>query len=166
MMPAQTPPKKSPEKTVAETLPEKTAPEALPVQTMQNAAPAQAMQNMAPVQSGPFGVMPSMMQQVPIICCPYLMNLQCPMIYGANLMGMNMMNSAMPFGAGPVSDDMIPYMGGSPAAQVAGGPVAALPDSTMYPLAGMPDNTMYQPYGMSVMPSMNNQYFPADRRGY
>jgi hypothetical protein len=166
-LPAKISPKTAPEKTVAEKLPEKAVPEASPVQTMQN---------MTPIQPGPFGVMPTMMHQVPIICCPYLMNLQCPMIYGANLMGMNMMSGAMPFGAGPVSDDMMSYTGGGPAAQVTGGPVAGIPDSTMYPpvgmpdntmypLAGLPDNTMYQPYGMGVMPSMNNQYFAADKKG-
>lgn len=169
-------PKTSPEKTVSGVSPEKAAdvlssktvsdlpsmqamPGTLPAQTVQDKMAAQSAEggapaNKMPVQPGPYGVMP-VMQQIPIICCPYLMNLQCPMIYGANLMGMNAMNGAMPFGAGPAADDMMPYTGGGSVPSITGGPMAGIPGSNMYP-----------PYGMGALPSAGSQYFPMSGMDY
>ena len=59
-LPAKISPKTAPEKTVAEKLPEKAVPERRRCEQC----------NMTPIQPGPFGVMPTMMHQVPIICCP------------------------------------------------------------------------------------------------
>lgn len=169
-------PKTSPEKTVSGVVPEKAAvdvlpskavsgmqtmqamPDTLPAQSVQDKMAAQsaeggALSNKMPVQPGPFGAMP-VMQQIPIICCPYLMNLQCPMIYGTNLMGMNAMNGVMPFGAGPAADDMMPYTGGS-APSMTGGPMTGIPGSNMYP-----------PYGMGALPSAGSQYFPMSGMDY
>ncbi|HHV59383.1 MAG TPA: hypothetical protein GXX49_03640 [Clostridiaceae bacterium] len=47
-------------------------------------------------QVSPMQYMPHMAQ--PIMCCPYLMNMQCPMVQG-QYMGYNMSyNQAMPYG--------------------------------------------------------------------
>lgn len=128
----------SPGKTAAmpETLPAKSSGDQMPAQAATGTAPA----NNVPVQPGPFGVMPYMMQQIPVICCPYLMNLQCPMTY------------AMPFGAGPVPDNMMPYAGSGSMPALPGGPMSS---------AGL-----YQPYGMGALPSAGSQYYPVSGMNY
>jgi hypothetical protein len=133
--------------TMPKAAPLHTAPDKMIMQAAANAVPAGTIQENMPVQPGPAGIMPSMINQIPIMCCPYLMNMQCPMLYGANLMGMDMVNSAMHFGTGPVTSDMMPYTGG--------GSMAMIPGSPVYP-----------PYGMGVMPSMNNQYLPMGGTDY
>ena len=140
-------PDMSPMQAMPNALPVQATPDKMMTQAAANAAPVSKMPDDMPVQPGPAGVMPSMMNQVPIICCPYLMNMQCPMIHGANLMGMNMMNGAMPFGTGAFPDNMMPY--------TAGGPVM-----------GLPGNNMYPPYGMGAAPYMNDKSLPMGGMDY
>jgi len=102
------------------------APNMLPAQANQNAMPMQQPNNM--------GVMPAMMNQMPMMCCPYLMNMQCPMTYGQNVMGMNMMNNLMYPGVSPISGNMSPVLGAA-------------------------ENGMNSMPGMGMMPA-TNQYYP------
>ncbi|NLK88224.1 MAG: hypothetical protein GX279_12165 [Clostridiaceae bacterium] len=147
--PAHSLPKVSPANSISDVLPAQTMPNIMPAEIMQNASPMQMMPDNMPVQAGPAGVMPSMMNQIPIMCCPYLMNMQCPMTYGANVMGMNMMNNAMLQGVSPAAGNMMPYMGNAA------------------PLMGAADNNMYGMPGMGTLPvSMNNQYFPSGGMNY
>jgi len=132
--------------TASNVSPAQTVPGVMPAQT--NVSPVQKVSDDMPVQTGPAGVMPAMMNQIPIICCPYLMNMQCPMTYGANVMGMNMMNNAMFPGVSPVSDNLMPYAGNAG------------------PMMGSAGNNMYQLPAMGIMPSMNNQYFPQGGMNY
>lgn len=120
-----------PEKAAAmpETLPAKMTGGKMHAQPATSPAPAENM----PVRPGPFGNMPYMMQQVPLICCPYLMNFQCPMTY------------AMPLGAGPVPDSLLPYAGSSSMPAQAGRPA---------PYAGI-----YPPYGMGALPPVSSQFY-------
>ena len=108
-----------------------------PMGTMPQVGAMQQMQaapGISPIQPNPMGVMPSMMNQMPVMCCPYLMNMQCPMTYGHNVMGMNMMNNPMYPGVSPISGNVNPMLG---AANVG--------------MNSMP--------GMGMMPAMN-QYYP------
>lgn len=103
------------------------------MQAMPNMLPAQTSPNISPIQPNNMGaVMPSMMQQMPLVCCPFLMNMQCPMTYGSNVMGMGMNNTM--------------YPGVSPAAGNAN------------PMLGAAANGMNAMPGMGVMPA-SNQYF-------
>ena len=104
------------------------------MQAAPNVLPVQTAPNALPMQQGPMGVMPSVMNMVPMMCCPYLMNMQCPMTYGQNVMGMNMMNNPMLPGVSPVTGNMNPVLG------AAGNGMNAMP-------------------GMGVSPSFN-QYYP------
>ena len=52
--------------------------------------------------------MPSMM---PMMCCPYLMNMQCPMTYAQNMFANPMMNSMLP-GVSPAMANPNQMMGG------------------------------------------------------
>lgn len=156
--PAQALPNVSPAKPISDVSPVQSMPNIMPAQTMPNVMPVEMMQNVSPmqmmpdnmpVQAGPAGVMPSMMNQIPIMCCPYLMNMQCPMTYGANVMGMNMMNNAMIPGVSPAAGNMMPYMGNAA------------------PFMGAAENNMYGMPGMGTLPvSMNNQYFPSGGMNY
>lgn len=134
-------PSVSPVQTIANVSPVQAVPNVSPVQAAPNILPAQTMPNALPAQMNNAGVMPSMMNQMPIMCCPYLMNMQCPMTYGQNVMGM--MNNQMYPGVSPVSGNMGPMNGNA-------GPVL-----------GAANNGMNAFPGMGVMPAMsNNQYFP------
>ena len=85
-----------------------------PMGTMPEVGAMQQMQaapNYMPMQSNPMEVMPTMMNQMPVMCCPYLMNMQCPMTYGQNVMGMNMMNNPMLPGVSPATGNMSPVLG-------------------------------------------------------
>lgn len=105
------------------------------MQAAPNALPAQAYPNIMPAQqTNKMGVMPSMMNQVPVICCPYLMNMQCPMTYGQNVMGANMMNNLMYPGVSPMTGNMSPVLGAA-------------------------ESGMNSMPGMGVMPAAN-QYYP------
>jgi hypothetical protein len=164
--PAQSMPKEQQAKPAADTMqskqmqdvsPAQAIPDVSSVQPMQNMMPAGAMQNVSPmqmmsenmpVQAGSYGVMPSMMNQMPIMCCPYLMNMQCPMTYGANVMGMNMMNNALMPGVSPAAGNMMPYAGNTA------------------PFMGASDNNMYGMPGMGTLPASMNQYFPAGGMNY
>ncbi|MCX7708873.1 MAG: hypothetical protein N2484_03390 [Clostridia bacterium] len=53
------------------------------------------------------GTMPQMMPQAPMMCCPYIMNMQCPMMYGQGTMDMNY-NMANPYMSSPYMTS--PYM--------------------------------------------------------
>ncbi len=145
--PIQAAPKAPPAQTLPNILPVQTMPGMMPIQAAPNESPMQPIPDDMPVLAGPAGVMPSMMHQIPIMCCPYLMNMQCPMTYGANVMGMNMMNNPMLTGVSPAMDNMMPY--GGNAGQVMG-----------------TANNMYALPGTGVMPSMNNQYFPTGGMNY
>jgi hypothetical protein len=119
--PAQMEPKVSPAQAMPNVSPAQTMPDMMPMKTDANMGPMQPFQDDMPVLAGPAGMMPSMMNQIPIMCCPYLMNMQCPMLYGANTMGMNMMSNMMPYtgNAGPVAgaaNNMyaLPSMGAMP----------------------------------------------------
>jgi hypothetical protein len=86
-----------------------------------------SMMNQMPVQPNPMGVMPSMMNpmpMMPMMCCPYLMNMQCPMTNGQNVMGMNMGN--------PMLTGMSPAMG---AANPGMNSMPAM--NQYYPMSGM-----------------------------
>ncbi len=110
------------------------------MQAAPNVLPAQTNANMLPMQQAPMGVMPSMMNPMPMMmCCPYLMNMQCPMTLGQNVMGMNMMSNPMYTGVSPVSGNMNPVLGAA--------------NSGMNPVLGAANN------GMGMMPSMN-QFYP------
>lgn len=102
------------------------APNVLPAQAYPNTMPVQQMNNM--------GVMPAMTNQMPIVCCPYLMNMQCPLTYGQNVMGANMMNNLMYPGVSPIMGNVSPVLGAA-------------------------ENGMNQMPGMGIMPAMN-QYYP------
>lgn len=69
----------------------------------QQAPEATQMQQMTGLsQASPIYHMPQMYQmpQMPMMCCPYLMNVQCPMMYGQSMAGPgNMM--ADPYAANP-----------------------------------------------------------------
>ena len=112
------------------------APNVLPVQPNLMGTMPSMMSNMGtmPSMMSNMGTMPSMMNSMPVMCCPYLMNMQCPMTYGHNVMGMNMMNSPMHPGASPISGNMNPMLG-----------------AANYGMNPMP--------GMGMMPAMN-QYYP------
>jgi len=146
--PVQAPSNVSPAQTVPNVSPMQTSQNVSPMQTMQNVSPMQNMSGDMTAQTGHAGVMPSMMNQIPIMCCPYLMNMQCPLTYGTNVMGMNMMNNAMFPGVSPVSDNLMPYAGNTA------------------PMMGTAGNNAYQLPVMGVMPSMNNQYFPQGGMNY
>lgn len=147
--PEQTPQNVSPTQPVQNVSPAQSLQNVMPAEAMQNVSPMQMMPGNMPVQPGPAGMMPSMMNQIPLICCPYLMNMQCPMTYGANVMGMNMMNNPMLSGVNPAAGNMMPYMGNAA------------------PMMGAADNNMYGMPGMSVLPaSMANQYFPEGGMNY
>jgi len=106
------------------------APNVLPAQAYPNTMPAQQMSNM--------GVMPSMMSQVPVICCPYLMNMQCPMTYGQNVMGANMMNNLMYPGVSPISGKMNPVLGAAENVMDPMMGMGTMPASSpFYPMGGM-----------------------------
>lgn len=114
-----------------------TMPQVGAMQQMQAAPkvlPMQAAPNVLPMQPNPMGVMPSMMNPMPAMCCPYLMNMQCPMTYGQNVMGMNMMNNPMYPGVNPMAGNMNPMLGAA-------------------------NNGMNPMPGMGMMPAMN-QYYP------
>lgn len=113
-----------------------------------NVSPMQYAPNQMPVQQYPAGVMPSMMNQAPLMCCPYLMNMQCPMTYGQNIMGMDMMNNGMPSGINPYSGNLGTMQGNM-------NPVPGIAGSGMN---GMPD--------AGTMPVMNNRYFPMGGMNY
>ena len=115
-------------------LPMQAAPNVLPMQAAPNVLPMQTAPNAYPMQSNPMGIMPSMMNQMPMMCCPYLMNMQCPMTNGQNVLGMNMMNNPMYPGVSPIS-------------------------SNMNPVLGVANNGMNAMPGMGMMPAMN-QYYP------
>ncbi len=151
--PAQTTPKVSPTQIApnvmpAGIMPAQSMPNIMPAE-MQNVSPMQMMPENMPVMAGPGGLMPAMMHQIPIICCPYLMNMQCPLLYGANVMGMNTMNDTMLPGVSPAAGNMMPYAGNAA------------------PVMGAANNNMYGMPGMGTMPaSMNNQYFPMGGMNY
>lgn len=98
-------------------------PNTMPVQmpAMPNTMPVQmpAMANTMPVQMPAMpNTMPVQMPmpiQAPMICCPYLMNMQCPLTHTQAAMGMNMPNSAMFPGAVPypAGMDFIPGKAGT-----------------------------------------------------
>jgi hypothetical protein len=97
------------------------------MQASPNISPMPNIPNMAPIPQSPMGVMPSMMHQVPMMCCPFLMNMQCPMPFGPNVMGMagNVMPgmNAMP--------NVMPEMNAMPG-------MGVLPTTNQfYPMGGM-----------------------------
>lgn len=147
--PVQNMPKVPPTQSMPDLMPAQTMPNVMPAETMNNLLPMQMMPDNMPVQAGPGAVMPSMMNQIPIMCCPYLMNMQCPMTYGSNVMGMNMMNNAMLPGVSPAAGNMMPYAGNAA------------------PVMGAASNNMYGMPGMGTLPaSMSNQYFPMGGMNY
>ena len=152
VMPAKPISEVSPTQSMPNVSPAHSMPDVMPAGTMQNVPSMQPMQPMPenmPVQAGPGGMMPSMMNQIPIMCCPYLMNMQCPMTYGANVMGMNMMNSPMLPGVSPAAGNMMPYMGNTA------------------PVMGAAENSMYGMPVMGTLPaSMSNPYFPMGGMNY
>lgn len=109
----------------------------VPLGTMPTVGAMQQMQaapNVSPMPNIPqshMGVMPSMMQQVPMICCPFLTNMQCPMPFGPNVMGMA--GNAMP------AMNAMPGMNTMPAMNV-------MPEMNAMP-------------GMGVLPT-TNQFYP------
>ncbi|MGE5613971.1 MAG: hypothetical protein ACM3XR_06145 [Bacillota bacterium] len=119
-------------------------PGTLPAQNIKNAPPVQAEANILPVQPGPSGVMPSMAGQAPIICCPYLMNMQCPMMHSMNMGMMNsMMNSMMFPGVGPMTGNIGPMTGN----------MGMMPEAANVGMNMLPQT--------AAMPSaLNNPYFP------
>jgi len=105
------------------------------MQATPNTWPVQAYPNSMPTQSNQMGAMPYMMNPIPVVCCPYLMNmLQCPMANGQNVMGMNMMNNPMYSGVSPISANTNPVLGAA-------------------------NNGMNSMPGMGTMPAMN-QFYP------
>ncbi|MGI6667970.1 MAG: hypothetical protein ACOX4M_00475 [Acetivibrionales bacterium] len=115
----------------------------LPAKDIKDTFPVQAEANVLPVQPGPSGVMPSMAGQAPIICCPYLMNMQCPMMHSQFPMNMGMMNNMMFPGVGPMPGNIGPVTG----------------NMGMMPGVGNTGMNMLPETGM--MPSsVNNPYFP------
>lgn len=95
------------------TMPVQAAPNVLPEQTIPKAQQAQAQSETMPVQPNPANVMPFAMTQMPIMCCPYLMNMQCPMMHTQNMMGMNMMNNMMHSAVSPSANNSGYLPGGS-----------------------------------------------------
>lgn len=136
-------PKVSPVQHAPKVSPVQNVPNVSPVQSVPggNVSPVQTLPETLPVQPNPAAVMPSAMNQMPIMsqmpnmvqmpmmsqmtsmgqmpmmCCPYLMNMQCPMTFGQNVMGMNMLNNMMNPAVSPASGDMgkLPGMGTLPA---------------------------------------------------
>lgn len=119
-------------------------PGTLPAQNNMNVSPVQTEVNVLPVQPGPSGVMPSLAgQQAPIMCCPYLMNMQCPMIHGQYSAGMGMMNNTMFPGVGPMPGNIGAFTGN----------MGMMPEAANIGMNMLPET--------GAMPSaMNNPYFP------
>ena len=160
VLPAQTIPNVSPVQNAPKESPMQSAPNVSPIKSVPggNVSPVQTLPENMPIQPSPAAIMPSSMNQMPvmsqmpmmnqipnmgqmpmmsqmpnmgqmpIMCCPYLMNMQCPMTYGSNTMGMNMLNNMM-----------------YPAVSPASGNMGALPG-----MGSMP--------GMSTLPAMDNRY--------
>ncbi len=146
--PAQATPKASPIQNTHGVMPmhnkpnvmaEQFLPNVMPAETMPQMLPMQKMSEEMPVQAGPGSVMPSMMYQIPIMCCPYLMNMQCPMTYGSNQM--------LP-AVSPTQGNMMPYT------------------SNTAPVMG-PANNMYPMPGTGTLPeSISNPFLPMGGMNY
>lgn len=139
-------------------LPAQTAPKLSPMQGADNKDlfPAQTLPAGIPVQSSKSELMPYMMNpmpvmnQMPMMCCPYLMNMQCPMLYGQDVMGMDMMkNGNMGYMPVNVHGNPNPVLGAS-------NPVLGASN----PVLGASNNSMNAYPGMGMMPVTNNPYFP------
>jgi len=141
-------------------MPEKIAPKPSTVQAAANTLPAQSTGNKDllpvqtlpadfPTQSNQADLMPYMMNpmptmnQMPMMCCPFLMNMNCPMLYDQNVMGMGMMNTGN-MGYMPIN--------------VQGAPNPVM--SASNPVMGASNNSMNAYPGMGMMPVTNNPYFP------
>ncbi len=132
-------------------MPEKTAPKLSPVQADTNTLPVQSTANKDLAEVMPYMMNPMpVMSQMPMMCCPYLMNMQCPMLYNQNVMGTGMMNSGS-LGGMPVNvhGNPNPVMGAS-------NPVLGAAN----PVLGASNNSMNAYPGMGMMPVVNNPYFP------
>jgi hypothetical protein len=118
-------------------------PGTLPAQNIKNVSPVQTEPNVLPVQPGPSGVMPSMAGQAPIMCCPFLMNMQCPMMHGQYSMNMGMTNNMMFPGVGLMPGNIGPMTGN----------MGMMPETGNIGMNMLPET--------GAMPSaMNNPYFP------
>jgi len=90
---------------VPKTMPVQAAPNVLPEKAVPQTQKVQEHTETMPVQPNPAAVMPSAMNQMPIMCCPYLMNMQCPMMHTQNMMGINMMNNMMHSAVSPAANN-------------------------------------------------------------
>lgn len=74
------------------------APMPMPMGTMpaQMSMPMGNMPMTMPTQVSPYS---AQMPQMPMMCCPFLMNIQCPMLYGQSMMN-PMMTGVSPANAG------------------------------------------------------------------
>jgi len=109
------------------------------MQAAPNILPAQSVPNAFPVQQANAGVMPSAMNMMPMpmMCCPFLMNMQCPMTMGQNVMGMNMMSNPMFPGVSPISGNMSPVLGAANNSMNGVAGMGTMPQpNQLYPMGG------------------------------